>query len=112
MESFGSSNVNYGNVTNSQSVTVNKTDDEDNQVKQWLSPLIPQNRHQSVQANRVNDVGSWPLKMNEFWEWSSNKGVPDRPFRSAMAIRVWGRHISGQKERPLEQVDITDTQKY
>ena len=80
MQSFGSGNIDCGNITNSHNnITVNKTDDEDNQIKQWLSPLRPQCRHQSVQTNRVNGVGGWFLEMNEFQEWSSGQGVPTQP---------------------------------
>ena len=80
MQSYGTSNVNCGNVTNRSSITLNnkaitviKTDDEDNQIKQWLSPLEPQHRHQSVQADRVKDVGGWLLEKNEFREWSRSQ---------------------------------------
>jgi len=78
MQSFGSGNVDCGNVTNSynNAITVNKTDDEDNQIKQWLSPLEPQYRHQSVQANRVDGVGDWLLETNEFRGWSGNEAPP------------------------------------
>lgn len=73
---FGSGNIGCGNFTNNHNITVNKTNDEDNQIKQWISPLRPQYRHQSVQADRVNGVGCWFLEMNEFREWSSDQGVP------------------------------------
>ena len=85
MQSFGSGNVDCGNVTNSYNntltmhngtITVNKTDDEDNQIKQWLSPLEPHYRHQSVQADRVNGVGGWLLERYGFREWSGSRGVP------------------------------------
>ena len=84
MHSFGSDNVDCGNVTNSYNktitmhngaITVKKTDDEDNQIKQWLSPLEPRYRHQSVQADRVNGVGGWLLERNEFREWSGSQGA-------------------------------------
>jgi len=74
---FGSGNIDCGNVTNSyNNISVNRTGDEDNQIKQWLSPLTPQGRHQSVQANRVKGVGSWLLERNDFREWSGSQGVP------------------------------------
>jgi len=67
MQSFGSGNIGCANATNSHNnITVNKTDDEDNQIKQWLSPLWPQYRHQSVQAGLVNGVEGWFLEMNQF----------------------------------------------
>ena len=75
MQSFGSGNIGCGNVTNSHNITVNKTD-EDKQIKQWLSPLKPQYRHQSVQTNRVDGVGGWFLEMDEFREWSGGQGAP------------------------------------
>ena len=80
MQSFGSGNVDCGNVTNSynKTITVNKTDDECNQIKQWLSPLEPQYRHQSVQANRVDGVGGWFLEKEEFRMWSGSKGVAEQ----------------------------------
>ena len=80
---FGSGNVDCGNIKNSyntitlnKAVTVNKTDDEDNKIKQWLSPLEPRHRHQSVQADRLNGVGSWLLEGNEFREWSCSQVLP------------------------------------
>ena len=76
MRWFGSGNVDCGNVTNSHNITVNKTDDEDNQIKQWLSPLEPRYRHQSVQADRVNCVGGWLLERKEFRKWSDSQGAP------------------------------------
>jgi len=85
MQSFGSGSVNSGNITNSynnsitlrnKAITVNKTDDEDNQIKQWLSPLEPQHRHHTVQADRVEGVGGWLLEKNEFREWSGSQGAP------------------------------------
>ena len=85
MQSFGSGNVDCGNVANSynkiitlnnKTITLNKTDDEDNQIKQWLSLLEPQQRHKSVQTNRVDGVGGWLLETKEFREWSGSKGMP------------------------------------
>ena len=82
MQSLGSSSVDCGNITNSYNnnitlneITVNKTD-EDNQIKQCLSPLEPWDRHKSVRANRVKGVGDWLLETNDFREWSSKKGTP------------------------------------
>ena len=77
VQSFGSGNVDCWNVKNiyNKTISVNRTDDEDNQIKQWLSPLEPQYRHQSVQADRVTGVGSWLLERNEFREWSGSQGV-------------------------------------
>jgi len=85
MQFFGFGNVNCGNQTNSnntitlndnKAITVNKTDDEDNQIKQWLSTLEPRHRHQNVQANRVDGVGGWLLESGEFWRWRYCRGIP------------------------------------
>ena len=81
MQSFGSGNVDCGNIRNSynKTITVNsktKTEDENNKIKQWLSPLEPRHRHQSVQANRVDGVGGWLLERNEFRMWSGNQRIP------------------------------------
>jgi len=78
MQSFGSHNTNCGNLTNSNNMTItlNKADDEDNQIKKWLSPLEPRHRHRSVQANRLDGVGRWLLEKNEFQEWSGTQQVP------------------------------------
>ena len=87
IQSFCSGNINSGNVWNNynnnitlngQAITVNATEDEDNKIKQWLSSLEPQGRHQSVQANRVDGVGGWFLESDEFGEWSGSRGVTNR----------------------------------
>ena len=77
VQSFVSGNVDCWNVKKiyNKTISVNRTDDEDNQIKQWLSPLEPHYRHQSVQADRVNGVGSWLLERNEFREWSGSEGI-------------------------------------
>ena len=86
-QSFGSGNVDCGNVTNSynnntitvtRTIAENKIFDEDNQIKQWLSPLEPRYRHQSVQANRVNGIGGWLLESDEFLEWSGSEEEPEQ----------------------------------
>ena len=60
---------------NNSTITVNKRDDEDNQIKQWLSPLEPRYRHRSVQTARADGVGGWLLERNEFRAWSGSNGV-------------------------------------
>ena len=87
VQSFGFGNVHCGNITNSgnntitlnnNSITLKNTDDEDSQIKQWLSPLEPRHRHQSVQTNRVDGVGSWLLERNEFREWSGSQELTNQ----------------------------------
>jgi len=75
-QSFGSGNIGCGNFTNSHNITVKGAEDEGNQIRQWFSPLKPQYRNKSVQANRVNGLGGWFLKMDNFRDWSGSQGVP------------------------------------
>ena len=60
-------NVNSFNVINVNTMI----SDEDNQMMEWLSPLKPQQRHQSVRADRLDGVGDWFLETSEFREWSN-----------------------------------------
>ena len=43
--------------------------DEDNQIRKWLSPLKPKERHIEVRANRLDGVGNWLLETSEFRKW-------------------------------------------
>jgi len=53
--------------------------DEDNRIREWLSPLEPQQRHQDVRADRLDGVGDWFLETKEFLEWSSGEdGSPEK----------------------------------
>ena len=47
--------------------------DEDNRIREWLSPLNPQQRHQNVRANRLDGVGNWLLETSEFQKWSNGE---------------------------------------
>ena len=61
---------NYSNVIN-----VNTgISDEDNQIREWLSPLKPRQRHQDVRADRLDGVGDWFLETSEFRKWSNGDG--------------------------------------
>jgi len=65
---FGDGSVNCGNVTGSFNTTVYKSDEHAN-IMYWLSPLEPNNRHQSVRIDRFGRVGEWLLETSEFLEW-------------------------------------------
>jgi len=54
------------------------TSDEDDQIREWLSPLKPQQRHQSVRADRLDGVGDWFLETSEFRKWSGEDGSSER----------------------------------
>jgi len=71
MQNLGiTDNINSFNYSNVINVNTG-TPDEDDQIREWLSPLKPQQRHQGVRANRLDGVGDWFLETNEFREWSS-----------------------------------------
>ena len=70
---IGDGNSNVANITHSFNTTFNKSD-EDAQIMRWLSPLEPNNRHQSVRTGRLGGVGDWLLETSEFREWSRGEG--------------------------------------
>ena len=47
--------------------------DEDNLIREWLSPLKPHQRHQDVQAERLGGVGDWFLETSEYRKWSKGE---------------------------------------
>ena len=68
-------NQNVGNVTDSYNNVWNHCEisDEKRQILEWLSPMAPRERHQAVREGRVDGVGSWFLRTNEFKEWHASK---------------------------------------
>ena len=68
-------NVNSFNVsTNYNIVNFNwEVDPEGRQILQWLSPLVPQQRHQNVRTDRLAGIGNWVLETNEFKKWSGGE---------------------------------------
>ena len=68
----GTGNINSFNNNNSFNNIVNYIAEEDiegRQILKWLSPLEPQQRHQGVQADRLDGVGNWVLETSEFRKW-------------------------------------------
>jgi len=67
---MGDWNPNRGNVAGSFNNFITSMTDERPEFMRWLSPLEPQNRHESVlysstvRANRLNRVGNWLLEAN------------------------------------------------
>jgi len=43
--------------------------DETAEILAWLSPLEPQTRHDYIRADRVEDVGDWLLRTEEYQSW-------------------------------------------
>jgi len=70
INSFNSNDIinsfNCNNVINVNTVLPG----EENQIREWLSPLKPQQRHQGVRAERLDCVGDWFFGTSEFQKWS------------------------------------------
>ena len=62
---------NSNHVVNVNTVVNTVISDEEDQIREWLSPLKPQQRHQSVRADRLDGVGDWFLDAGEFRKWSN-----------------------------------------
>jgi len=75
--SVGDGNIDSGNIIGSVSNTFYNSD-EDAQIKRWLSPLEPHNRHQTVRNDRLDGVGDWFLETSEFREWRGSEGGVDK----------------------------------
>jgi len=52
---------------------------ERDKILAWLSPLEPQLKHQDIRAHRVEDVGYWLLRKEEYRNWFDGirGGEPD-----------------------------------
>ena len=76
-------NQNVGNVTDSYKHVWNNWEisvsDEKRQILEWLSPLAPRERHQAVREGRVDGVGSWHFRTNEFEKWHRSDDRVDNP---------------------------------
>ena len=57
----------YNNVLNNCDISVT---DEKRAVLEWLSPLEPRERHQTIGIDRMPGVGDWLLLTDEFTQWS------------------------------------------
>ena len=73
MAQKSSQNLNIRDNINSFNVVNVNTGipDEDNKIREWLSPLKPHQRHQGVRADRLDGVGDWFLETSEFRKWSN-----------------------------------------
>ena len=76
----GNSNTNFANVLNSYNNTINVgVSEESAKIQGWLSPLEPHARHQDVRSRRLDGVGDWVLRRNEFESWSKSQDSSVNP---------------------------------
>ena len=57
------------NVSNNYTIA-----DDKSQILTWLSPLEPRLRHQDIRDRRVENVGEWLLRTEEFRSWHAGSG--------------------------------------
>jgi len=77
----GHSNQNIGNVSNSYNHAINVgTSEEPLKIQAWLSPLEPHARHQDVRNRRLEGVGEWVLRKNEFESWRQSRDGSGNPI--------------------------------
>jgi len=67
---YGSFNPTYINTAYISPNYINPTvaDDRSN-ILAWLSPLDPRLRHEDIRDRRVENVGEWILRTEEFRSW-------------------------------------------
>jgi len=58
------------NSLNTYTVNLTVTDDRSN-ILAWLSPLDPKSRHQDIRDRRVENIGEWLLRTEEFRSWGT-----------------------------------------
>jgi len=104
MTSFLSGNSNCFNVSHNVTVA-----DDRPEILAWLSPLDPRTRHQGIQTQRVDNVGDWLLRTDQFRSWydSSGEGGSENtvlfcygdPGVGKTYIRLEGDSARGRKEK-------------
>jgi len=66
--SLNNNNNCFNTSTNVSNITV--TNDR-SEILRWLSPLEPRLRHYDIQTRRVDHVGDWLLRTEQFRSWHS-----------------------------------------
>jgi len=70
LNSTGTGYTNSFNQMNNRNATTNITYvNERAKLLNWLSPLQPRVRHNDVRARRVDGLGEWFLRSDEFLRW-------------------------------------------
>lgn len=59
------------NMHNSHDITVTADRSE---ILAWLSPLEPHIQHDAIRTSRINGVGDWLLRTEEFRSWRNGDG--------------------------------------
>ena len=77
-----SNNQNSFNIANNYTVT-----DDLSQLLTWLSPLDPCLRHRDVQERRIEDVGEWLIRSEQFRRW---RGLGGEEEDDSPAIFCYG----------------------
>ena len=74
---------NIGNLADSDKKAWNNSEilvsDEKRQILEWLSPLAPRERHRAIREARVDGVGDWLLRTNEFEKWHTGEDLTVHP---------------------------------
>ena len=62
-------------MTNSNNNVWNNCEisDEKRQILEWLSPMVPRERHQAVRDGRVDGIGNWLIGTSEFERWHTSE---------------------------------------
>ena len=63
----------FENSFNVNSYNENTYVDETPQILGWLSPLEPHLRHQDVRTRRLDGLGDWFLRADDFVNWRDGK---------------------------------------
>ena len=50
----------------------------------WLSPLDPGVRHQDIRDRRVENVGEWILRTEEFRSWYASSSAGDESDKAVL----------------------------
>jgi len=100
---------NYSHVVNVSTVIP----DEENQIRAWLSPLKPHQRHQGVRADRLDGVGNWFLETSEFQKWSNgDDGSLERVLFCSGGPGVGKTYLWYEHPPPRKEKKADATNKY
>jgi len=67
--SSNSFNINSFNENSFNTVNYFLSPEQKAELLAWLSPLDPWIRHHDIRTERVEHVGDWLLRTEEYWSW-------------------------------------------